>query len=205
VKLGRERLQRALARTVLGGAVVIAAGLAASAASAAGGEGPSAMELVWQVVNFALLVTVLFIVARKPIASFFADRKEAIGNDIDEATRLLREAEVRYGEWQRKLVDLEAELETIRDGARRRAEEEHEHILADARATAERIRRDATAAVDREVRRGKDDLAAEAAELSLEMAAQVLKDQVTDTDRERLMDEFISSVEHPPTISGSGR
>ena len=85
--------------------------------------------------------------------------------------------------------------EEIREAATRRAEDESERILADARATAERIRRDASAAVDQELRRAQAELREEAADLALEIAATKLAENVSDGDRERLMDEFITRVE----------
>jgi F-type H+-transporting ATPase subunit b len=96
------------------------------------------------------------------------------------------------------LIDLNGEVEEIRELAGRRAEEEAERILADARATALRIRNDAQAAVAQELRRARVELREEAADLALEIAARKLTDQVVDADRERLMDEFITRVEPSP-------
>jgi F-type H+-transporting ATPase subunit b len=177
---------------VVGLAAVVA--LAPQLALASDGEGSSA-EIFWQLVNFLLLLGVLFAVARKPMLGFFADRREGIQDDIKTAAELLSQAESRHGEWQRKLVDLEQEMESIRETARVRAREESDHILSDAQAMAERIQRDARAAVERELRRARQELAREASELSMELAAQLLREQVTEGDRDRLMDEFISGVE----------
>jgi F-type H+-transporting ATPase subunit b len=106
-----------------------------------------------------------------------------------------RRAEERYSKWQRRLVDLEAELESIRDTARERAEREREQIVGDARAAAERIKHDARSAVEQELRRAREQLRDEASQLAVELAAEVLRDQVTTQDRERLLDEFIQRIE----------
>ena len=82
--------------------------------------------------------------------------------------------------------------------ARERADTEREHILAAARASAERIRRDASLAIEHEVRRAREHLRGEASELAVELAAGMLKEQVGPSDRERLLDEFIVRVETPP-------
>ena len=100
-------------------------------------------------------------------------------------------------------MDLTSEVEEIREGASRRAEEEAERILAEARATADRIRSDAQAAVDQELRRAQAELRDEAAELALEIATQKLTDTVSDSDRERLMDEFITRVEPSGAAEGA--
>ena len=85
-----------------------------------------------------------------------------------------------------QLVDLESEIEQIRNTAQERAEREATQILSDAQATAERIQRDAAAAIDSELRRAQDRLRAETSELAVELAASILAENVTDEDRGRL-------------------
>jgi F-type H+-transporting ATPase subunit b len=176
--------------------------LAPSAARAAGGEGGSS-DLVWRVVNVALLLVVLVVVARKPIRGFFAERHDRIANDVESAARQRKEAEERYARLQRQVAALDTELEGIRVTARERAAAERERMLEDARAAAERIRREARLAVDQELRRARQELRREAADLSIELAGDLLARQVTEADRDRLIDELIARVESPP--AGSGR
>ncbi len=161
-------------------------------------------ETIYQGLNLALLLGVLFYFGRKPIAEFFATRRGDIESELAESAELLAEAEARNADLQRRLVDLGSEIEGIQEEAGRRAEEEAERILVDARATAERIRRDAQAAVAQELRRAQAELREEAADLALEIAARKLGEQVGDSDRERLVDEFILRVE-PAASEGAKR
>jgi len=57
--------------------------------------------------------------------------------------------------------------------------------------------------MDQELRRAQSELREEAADLALEIAARKLSDQVSDGDRERLIDEFITRVE-PSGSAGEG-
>jgi len=166
--------------------------LAWSADDAHGGGG---REMMWQAINLAIVVGLIFYLARKPVIEFFTSRREQIGSDLEVAAELLSQAEARNSEIQRRLADLDSELEGIRESTRERAEDESERILADANKTAERIQTDAVAAVDQELQRAARELRSEAADLALELAAGILKERVTDTDRERLLDEFITRVE----------
>ena len=158
-------------------------------------EGGGLGMLLMQTLNLLLLFGVLAYFARKPLRTFFADRRSQIQGDLEEAAGLLEAAESRYAEWQRKLVDLEQESETIRNEGRRRAVEEGEAILAHAPAAAERIHRDAAASAAQELRRAQAELRAEAAELATRMAEQILEEKLANFDRERLVDEFITRVE----------
>ncbi|MBK7949789.1 MAG: ATP synthase F0 subunit B [Deltaproteobacteria bacterium] len=179
--------------------------LAAGLAQAAGGEHKSQAEVLretgWQAFNLVVIVALLIHFGRKPVADYFASRRQGIQTQLSQAADLLAQAEHRNSELQRKLVDLSAELDSIREASNRRAEEEALRILAEARATADRIRRDAQAAVDQELRRAQSKLREEAADLALELASRKLQSGVNDADRDRLMDEFITRVE-PGSVGG---
>jgi F-type H+-transporting ATPase subunit b len=194
-----------LDKNILAVVVVIAGILAVAspALAAGGGSGPSASELMWQAVNLVLLLGVLFFVARKPITAYFAERREQIKNDIKSADKLFAESKKQFSEWQGKLVELEAEVQTIRDETRQRAQDERDQIVAAAHDSAERIRSDAVAAVDQELRRAQVELREEAANLAVDLAASIITEQVDDRDRDRLLDEFITRVE-PTAIQDSG-
>ena len=184
--------------------LMMAFGLTSSGALAAGGDPESESEVVketvYQLLNLLLLLGLLFYLGRKPITEFFSSRRASIQSELHQAAELLDEAEHRNADLQRRLVDLSSEVEEIKGNAGRRAAEEAERILADARISAERIRRDASAALDHELRRARSQLREEAADLALELAAHKLNDQVGDSDRDRLLDEFITRIE-----PGSGR
>ena len=182
--------------------------LAAATAHASGGAEKSHAEVVretlWQAFNLVVILVLLVYFARKPVSDYFAARRQGIQSQLSQAAELLTQAEHRNSELQRRLVDLSAELDTVRENSSRRAEEEAMRILAEARATADRIRRDAQTAVDQEVRRAQAKLRAEAADLALDLAAHKLQTGVTDSDRDRLVDEFITRVE-PGSAGGVSR
>jgi F-type H+-transporting ATPase subunit b len=176
----------------------------ASAPALAAGDSEGGSGLLFPMLNFALLIAALVYFARKPALAFFAERRSRIESDLREAAQLKKEAEERHAKWQRRLADLERELEGIRETSRERAETEREHILADARAAAERIRGEASTAIERELRRARERLRDEASELAVELAEGLLREQVTDDDRNRLLDEFIARVEDSGARAGAG-
>ncbi len=182
-------------------AVCLCGALAPGSALAAGGESGAGI-LFWQALNLTILFAVLWFFARKPLVAWFRERRDRIEGEVESAAKLQREAEERHAHWQRKLAELEGELEEIRRTARGRAETEREGILEAARAAAERIRADARVAIDQELRRAREALRDEASDLSVELAAELLRGQVTGADRDRLIDEFVAKIEQPSTGSG---
>ena len=203
-----DEMRRILPRTLRIVAVALLVLLASGVALASGGEEKSSAEVLkemaWQTANLALLLGVLVYFGRKPITEFFATRRSGIQNELNEAAGLLAEAEQRNAELQRRLVDLSSEIDGIKKTAGQRATDEADRILADARASAERIRNDARAAMDQELRRAQTQLREEAADLALELAAKKLEDEVGESDRDRLVDEFILRVE-PTASEGANR
>ena len=175
------------------------------ALASGGGEEHSAGGIpiyVWELINFAILVGVLVYFGRRPIQQMFSTRRATIARDIETASELLEQAEARNSEWQRRFADLERDLEDIRATARQRAEEERTRILAEASEAAERIQRDAVASVEQELRNAQSQLREEAASLATDLAAGLLREQIGDSDRDRLVDEFISRVEAGGAASG---
>jgi F-type H+-transporting ATPase subunit b len=183
-----------LARSAAAGAAVLLLPGQALAAGDGGGLG----ALLYQALNLAIVLGILFYFGRKPVLEYFATRRSDIKRDLDTAAELLATAESRNSEIQRKLADLQGEIEESRETSRRRADEECERILAEARKAAERIRADAHAAAEQELTRAREALRAEAADLAIKLAAELLDQNVGEGDRERLLDEFITRIESGP-------
>lgn len=168
-------------------ALVLVAPAAAHAAS-------DLAEFAWKVGNTALLLGVLYYVGRKPVRNYLAERRDTVRNQIETSEKLLKDAEGRLAEWTRRAESLDAEVAAIRESARKAAEQEAAAIVADAEATARRIRENAAGAAESELRRARESLRREAAELAVGMAERLLREQVTDADRDRLVDEFVERV-----------
>lgn len=184
--------------------LVLAATLSPGSALASGGGDDPVMDLIYQAGNFLLLLVVIFVVARKPVVAYFAGRRDQIKSDLEQAAALLADSEARQSEIQARLADLESQLEEIRQVSKQRAEEESERILAKAREAAERIQSDALEASAQEVLRAQQQLRAEAAALAVELAGEILNNEVGDADRQRLLDEFITRVEPRSDDYGRG-
>ncbi len=160
---------------------------------------------VWPALNLVILIAILVYFARKPLQAYFEKRRSEIQGELQSAADQLTTAEAAYAKWQRRMIDLESELDEIRATSQQRAEAERERIIADARATADRIRRDATAAVELELRRAREILREEATQLAIDLASERLSREVTDADRDRLVDEFIDLIASAPDSGADQR
>jgi F-type H+-transporting ATPase subunit b len=168
-----------------------------AARAAEEGHGASAATIFWHAFNLLVLIAILVYFGRAPIAAFLAARREQIEEGIESAGRELAEAERRLAACEQRAAALDGELDEIRRVVRQQAEAERDRLLAEARATAERIQRDAVAAAEQEVRHARERLRSETVEIALKLAAETLRSQVTDADRARLVDDFVQRIEQP--------
>ncbi len=155
-------------------------------------------DFLWPALNLAILIAVLVYFGRKPLQAYFEKRRSEVQGVLQSAADQLATAETTYAKWQRRTIELGAELDGIRAMSRQRAEAERGRIIDDARAAAERIRRDATTAVELELRRAREILREEATQLAIELAGERLSREVTEADRDRLIDEFIALIASTP-------
>lgn len=177
-------------------AVLVSLWLAPGAAYAATEGG---MTMVWEILNLALLVGVLVYFARKPVLTYLSERRDEIQGNLQGAEQLLQQAEGKLQEWSQRADRLGTEIEEIRAAARKAAQQERDTIVADAEATAERIRASAGSVVDRELRAARESLRGEVADLATDLARKILTEKINDEDRLRLVDEFIHTVEQGGT------
>jgi F-type H+-transporting ATPase subunit b len=138
---------------------------------------------------------VLTYLARKPALAYLADRRARIESDLASAAKLLADARASLADWNARAARLDEEAADIRRLAREGAELERERILADARAVAARIERDAKSALERELARARKRLKGEVADTAVDLAEQLLREQVQSADRARLVDEFVARIE----------
>jgi len=186
-------------------AIALSGVLLALPARAADQSAGGLQNFVWPAVNLVILLAVLVYFARKPLQAYFDKRRSDISDDLQSSAAELATAESTYAKGQRRRIDLEGELDEIRATSRQRAEAERERIIGEARATAERIQRDAATAIDLELRRARESLREEAAQLAIELAGERLSREVTDADRDRLVDEFIGLIASTPDSGASPR
>jgi F-type H+-transporting ATPase subunit b len=160
-------------------------------------------EFIYEWVNVVILLAVLGYFARKPVSEYLASRRDTIAKNIASAEQLLRDAERKLGEWNERATRLDTDVATILESTRKSAEAERATILADAEATASRIRQGAAGVVERELRTARVTLRREAAELAVTLAGSLLREHTSEADRNRLVDEFIAKLESTPGSGGT--
>ncbi len=153
----------------------------------------SLATILFQVVNFLVLLGVLSWFFYRPIRKAIEEREQLISSQIEQARQREREAEER-------LKDLEAERARARDeatallhSARESAASERAELIEKARAEAGQLRQDALKQVDTEERSAETRLALELRQAAVSIAGDLIRTAAGPSVHEGLVDQFLDS------------
>ncbi len=165
-----------------------------AAEGAHGGGGSQFKDFLYRVLNFSILVGIMYYVSKKPLANFLANRKESIRRTLQELELKKAEAEKKYEEYQGKLAALDEETKKIIEEYIEEGEREKQKIIEAARKQAQYIKEQAQFAIRQEVKMAKTELQKEIAEMTVKTAEEILKKNIKKKDHDRLIDEFRKKV-----------
>lgn len=156
-----------------------------------GSEKPPYLAML---INFGILAAGYYLLGKKPIAAALQSRRDTIAKDIDEANKMLGEAQARAHTYQAKLERLEEEVKTARAALVQAGEAERDRIVSDAEAKAERMRKDAEFLVEQELKQIRQDLWKDTVEAAVGAAEELLKKRVTAADQERMAEDYLADL-----------
>jgi F-type H+-transporting ATPase subunit b len=177
--------------------LVVSAGFAVSAFAAGGGEGGSKgwVSADWaRVLNFAVLVLLLFVVLRKPLPKMLNNRIDGIRAELSELEAQKAEAEQKLAGYNEKLSALEDEADKIVQQYVKQGNEAKARILKEAEASAEKLQQQARRAIEHEFEQAKSKLQADVLEKSLKKAEEMISSQINESDQGQLIDEYLEKV-----------
>jgi F-type H+-transporting ATPase subunit b len=155
---------------------------------------PASNELIWGTIAFLLLVFLMYRTVWPSVDKAFKDRRDNIEGKLEQAEREREEAEQLLEQYRRRLRDAEDETQRILDEARANAERVRRDLLAKAEADAGRELDRARQAIRAERDQAIRQLRNEVGTLAVELATRVVGDSL-DRDRQlRLVDEYIDEL-----------
>ena len=165
-------------------------------ALAAEGAGSSPVyDLLLKFVNFGILAGILFYFLRKPVSQSLADRREDIRRELEDARQAKDAAEAKLKEYQERVSNLEQDVRRIQEDFRAEGQRQRERIVAEAVNAVEAMRRQTETAGANEVKRALDELRAEAADLAVQLAEEMLAKAYTAEDQRKAVKLTIENIE----------
>jgi F-type H+-transporting ATPase subunit b len=155
---------------------------------------PAVNELVWGTIAFLILLFVMYRTVFPSVNKALADRRANIEGKLEQAERERSEADQLLEQYRRRLRDAEDETQRILDEARANAERVRRDLLARAETDAGRELDRARQAIRAERDQAIRQLRNEVGTLAVELATRVVGDSL-DRDRQlRLVDEYIDEL-----------
>lgn len=167
-----------------------------TAFAAEGGEHAFAWkELMWPVINFAILVFVLVKFGKKPIRDFLKKRTELIEKSLKEAEEAKELARKALVEVKERLKNTDREIDEILTAAKKAGEKEKETIIAEGEKLRSKILEQTKANIEFELQKAKKAIKSEAALAALELAEKQIKEQLGNKEQLMLIDGYIKKLE----------
>jgi len=179
--------------------LVLLAAAPVAALASNGGEATGHVAIPWweifkQAVNVGILVAVLVYFLKKPLSSYLKERSELLRKSIDDAAKARAEAAEKLSAIQARMARLSGEIEELNRRMEGEAGDEAKRLHDLAQAEIARVREQSRFAAEQEVKKAREDLRREAADLSAAAAEEMVKKSVTPDVQERIVRENIDEI-----------
>jgi len=155
-------------------------------------------ELVWAVINFAVLFFLLQKFLFRPVMSMMEKRRQEISANLKQAEEARQEAARLQAEYRQQLAAAQREAQEIMDRAVRAAEEAKARLVSEAQAEAARLRDRAVEAIAQEKDKALAELREEVTSLAIAAASRIIRRTMTEEDERRLVEEFARELGESP-------
>ena len=150
--------------------------------------------MAWPVANFIVFVGLLYYFFNKPFSEYLAGRSATIRKDLVEAAELKSTANAQLASIEQKLQALPGELSALRTRGAEDIKAEEQRIAAQAAADRERMLEQTRREIELQVRLAKKEILDHAADLSVQLATERIRKEVTPADQDRLVDRYLTQV-----------
>jgi F-type H+-transporting ATPase subunit b len=187
-----------LALLLLGGGLAFGETSGETGGEHSGGHGAEAKGWVatdtYRVMNFTVLALALFFILRKPASQALSGRVKGIKEQLEDLEAKKAAAEKTLAEYDNKLATLEKAAEELVADYVKQGEAAKAKILAEAAASADKLKEQAKRNIEHEFKRAKEQLRDEVVEAALVKAESALREKISDDDQNRLVDEYLEKV-----------
>jgi len=166
-------------------------------------------------INLALLIGIYVYFGKDAVKKGLADRRTRIQKEMEEAQKLLDEAQAREKKYKKKLKELDTDIADAKKSLEDAGASERDRIIREAKEKAARMERDAHFLVEQEVKQMHSDVVRETLDATVRQAEELLKKSITAADQERLAEEYLHQLSAlaplerrasiaPPSMRGGG-
>jgi F-type H+-transporting ATPase subunit b len=150
-------------------------------------------KFLYQVVNFVIVVWVLYVLLYKRILTMLNERTERIAQSIRDSEQVKEQLANAKRDYDAEIAKARQEAVALRSQAEERARQQEQEILAKAREEAEQIKADMMAQADQQREQMLREVREQVAELVTLTAERVLRDELKGR-HDKLIDESLAAL-----------
>ena len=152
------------------------------------------LNLLWTVVDVLILYVLLRKFLFKPIQMILAKRQTEVDSTYEEAAQATLDAETAKADYEERLLTAHAEAEKITTRALESAKDSSAALLKEAEKESAALRERASRDIALERRKAMNDAKGEISALAVEIAAKVVKKEISPEQHEALFEQFIDEL-----------
>jgi len=154
----------------------------------------SIADLLLTVLNFFILMGLLYVVLYRPVLNILSTREAKIKRENEELARFRKEAEELKNQWEAKNQELADDRHRILEEAKQQGLKEKEELIRQAREEALQILARARQEVERERNRAWEELWEEMVGIIITIAAKVVGEEFDEEKQRKKIRVFIKSL-----------
>ena len=151
-------------------------------------------DVLISLINIAVLFLLLRLILWKHINRFLSARADRIRAELEDAEARRKSAESLKQEYEDKIEAIEAQGRDLMRESQIKAAEEAEEILSETREKARVMIQEARQRIEEEKERAVENAHHEIAQLATDMAARILRREVSAGDSQHAVDNFFSET-----------
>lgn len=151
-------------------------------------------DYIWLSLNLTVFLYILQRFVGRPMGAFLETRREGIAEELQNARRQLEEADRLQAEVSKRLADVEEEVAEFKERATTDGAAEAERISEQTKIEEERFLRRVDDEISRREAETRARLAQDTADLTAQLARDLLDREMTDEDRRRVLDRSLDAM-----------
>ena len=151
-------------------------------------------DVIFSIVNFLILMFVLYKCCWKMVVKVMKDRQLGISDSLDKAAAAQREAEETHAMLQTEINNARREARKIVEESKKAGESVKQTIISDAHKVAEEITARAEAEIERKQKDAVNALKNEVADMVVTVTEKLLKENLSREQQLALVDKYIAEV-----------
>ncbi len=152
-------------------------------------------KLIFQIVNFLILLYLLNRFLFKRVFAFLDERSARIRKGLEDAEAAERDRQLAQAEREKAIIDARNEAQALLARAAKIAEDSRAETVAEAKAEAEKLVSRAREEITAEREKAMTELRAQVADLALDAAGKLVRAEMNAETQRRLVDQFLAEVE----------